>query len=76
MLVDKLLEAGYTDVISFWIFHQFHSLYQEGLRQAEQVTWIVSDITEFRLSAHDVWHDRAVFHFLTDLKTVKKLCQL
>ena len=34
---------------------------------AEQVHWLVGDITEIELEqgAYDVWHDRAVFHFLT-----------
>lgn len=35
---------------------------------AERVTWLVADITNAQLpaAAYDVWHDRAVFHFLTD----------
>jgi SAM-dependent methyltransferase len=35
---------------------------------AEQVTWLESDITVVDLPDHryDVWHDRAVFHFLTE----------
>ena len=35
---------------------------------AERVTWLAADITTARLpvAAYDVWHDRAVFHFLTD----------
>ncbi len=34
---------------------------------AEQIHWLVADITESQLDlgAYDVWHDRAVFHFLT-----------
>jgi ubiquinone/menaquinone biosynthesis C-methylase UbiE len=34
---------------------------------AERVHWLVADITkaEVSKSAYDVWHDRAVFHFLT-----------
>jgi SAM-dependent methyltransferase len=34
---------------------------------AEQVRWLVADITEIELdpSVYDLWHDRAVFHFLT-----------
>jgi SAM-dependent methyltransferase len=37
---------------------------------AEQVKWIVADITQVRLEsfAYDVWHDRAVFHFLTSIE--------
>jgi hypothetical protein len=37
---------------------------------AEQVKWIVADITQVDLEsfAYDVWHDRAVFHFLTSIE--------
>ena len=36
--------------------------------QARDVTWLEADITTVELpeAAFDVWHDRAVFHFLTD----------
>lgn len=36
--------------------------------RAGSVTWLESDVTqvELPLHAYDVWHDRAVFHFLTD----------
>lgn len=36
--------------------------------RAEQVELLVGDITELELpaNAYDLWHDRAVFHFLTD----------
>lgn len=35
--------------------------------QADEVTWLEADITHVTLPAQafDVWHDRAVFHFLT-----------
>jgi len=35
----------------------------------DAVTWIEADITQVDLPAsyYDVWHDRAVFHFLTDV---------
>ncbi len=34
---------------------------------AEQVRWLTADVTAATLEpcAYDVWHDRAVFHFLT-----------
>jgi 2-polyprenyl-3-methyl-5-hydroxy-6-metoxy-1,4-benzoquinol methylase len=37
---------------------------------AERVNWIVADITQVQLEpfAYDVWHDRAVFHFLTSVE--------
>ena len=36
--------------------------------RASEVTWLEVDITRAELPQHayDVWHDRAVFHFLTD----------
>jgi SAM-dependent methyltransferase len=35
-----------------------------------QIKWIVADITQVELAplAYDVWHDRAVFHFLTSIE--------
>lgn len=35
---------------------------------AEGVRWLTGDITRVELepASYDVWHDRAVFHFLTD----------
>src|SRR5690606_34251883 len=36
---------------------------------AGQVNWEVADITDWHPSRrYDVWHDRAVFHFLTEPK--------
>ena len=37
---------------------------------AERVQWITADITNCELppGGYDVWHDRAVFHFLTALE--------
>ena len=37
--------------------------------RADQVTWLEADITGFvPPQQYDLWHDRAVFHFLTELK--------
>jgi ubiquinone/menaquinone biosynthesis C-methylase UbiE len=35
---------------------------------ADKVHWIEADVTQVMLppNAYDIWHDRAVFHFLTD----------
>ena len=43
----------------------------ESLRT--KVQWLTSDITEFNpLQPYQIWHDRAVFHFLTEENEVKK----
>jgi len=35
--------------------------------RADRVRWIVGDVTELEdVGVYDVWHDRAVFHFLLD----------
>ena len=36
--------------------------------RADTITWRVADVTEVDLPdrTYDIWHDRAVFHFLTD----------
>jgi len=35
---------------------------------AQRVQWLVGDVTQAPLpaQAYDIWHDRAVFHFLTE----------
>ena len=35
---------------------------------SQQVTWLVADITKADLpeQSYDLWHDCAVFHFLTE----------
>ena len=35
---------------------------------SSKTVWLVADVTNAELPAHayDVWHDRAVFHFLTE----------
>lgn len=66
-LVDFLLEAGYTNLTVLDISQ--HALDRAKKRlgvNADRVKWIVSDITQFKpTEKYDVWHDRAVFHFLT-----------
>lgn len=67
-LVDALLAAGHADVTVLDISQAALDRAQARLgARAEQVRWICADIT--RWTPHrtwDVWHDRAVFHFLTE----------
>jgi SAM-dependent methyltransferase len=68
-LVDDLLKHGYSNVSLLDVSGVSIAVAKRRLgRDAEAVTWITADITQARLpgSAYDVWHDRAVFHFLTD----------
>lgn len=44
---------------------------------AAKVSWIASDIKEFESEkTFDLWHDRAVFHFLTDENDIQKYVEL
>lgn len=68
-LVDDLLQAGYRDVSVLDISTSALTIAKERLGSvATSVEWIEGDITQMDLpeARYDVWHDRAVFHFLTD----------
>jgi len=68
-LVDDLLENGFSDVSVLDISAAALQKSQMRLgKNAVKIKWIEADITEVSLpeNHYDVWHDRAVFHFLTD----------
>lgn len=68
-LVDDLLGAGFEAITVLDISEEALWTVKGRLRQrAEQVTWLTGDITTIELppDGYRVWHDRAVFHFLTD----------
>jgi 2-polyprenyl-3-methyl-5-hydroxy-6-metoxy-1,4-benzoquinol methylase len=70
-LVDDLLAAGYRQVTVLDISGAAIEVARKRLgAQAERVTWLEADITRAALPRHhyDVWHDRAVFHFLTNAR--------
>ncbi len=68
-LVDHLLDDGFQHVTVLDISAEALEIVQQRLGQrAGMVTWLEADITQTTLPDHkyDVWHDRAVFHFLTE----------
>ncbi|MEO5859226.1 MAG: class I SAM-dependent methyltransferase [Pyrinomonadaceae bacterium] len=68
-LVDDLLDNGFINVSVLDISSSALERSKARLGFREQlVEWISGDVTEIDLSPNrfDVWHDRAVFHFLTD----------
>lgn len=70
-LVDDLLAEGYQDLSVLDLSAAALQTAQARLgRRAGAVKWRVADITRAVLPVHayDLWHDRAVFHFLTDPK--------
>ena len=68
VLVDYLLMRGYTDVSVLDIASNALELSKARLgKRSQAVQWWVSDVTDFRPDRRFMlWHDRAVFHFLTD----------
>lgn len=67
-LVDDLLAAGYENVTLLDISPTALQVTMERLgASAAQVRFLTADVLEaaFAPASYDVWHDRAVFHFLT-----------
>ncbi len=83
-LVDHLLDAGFRDVSILDIASSAFTQSRKRLGDcAARAKWIEADITEFEPTRdYAVWHDRAVFHFLTEaadrdryLETLRKSLQ-
>lgn len=67
-LVDDLLGRGYQSITVFDISQTAIEASKARLGMAaERVHWLAGDILKAELpsAGFDVWHDRAVFHFLT-----------
>lgn len=67
-LIDDLLLRGYKNLTVLDISPTAIDVNKKRLgTAAEQVHWLVADISEIDLppASYDLWHDRAVFHFLT-----------
>jgi 2-polyprenyl-3-methyl-5-hydroxy-6-metoxy-1,4-benzoquinol methylase len=66
-LVDRLLDLGVKRVAVLDISDAGLAVSKSRLgRRAHLVEWIVGDVTTVEdIGPFDIWHDRAVFHFLT-----------
>ncbi|HVO41857.1 MAG TPA: class I SAM-dependent methyltransferase [Aggregatilineales bacterium] len=68
-LVDDLLAQGYRNVTALDISAGALQVSRDRLGpQAGKVNWLEADIldTNLPVEGYEVWHDRAVFHFLTN----------
>jgi SAM-dependent methyltransferase len=65
-LVDRLLERGHTDVTVLDIAAHSLTIARHRLGdRAVKVRWLTADVRSWRPDrTFEVWHDRAVFHFL------------
>jgi SAM-dependent methyltransferase len=78
-LVDDLLERKYLDLSVLDISSTAIDFTRRRLgSKAQQVSWYIGDITryDFAPKQFDLWHDRAVFHFLTDASARDAYVQL
>lgn len=68
VLADDLLTAGYVDVTVLDVSETALEISRHRLGdESDKVKWIAADIRHVPLDRrYMVWHDRAVFHFLTD----------
>lgn len=68
-LVDDLLHRGIVHVSVLDLSAEALRVAQQRLGdRANRVEWLVADLTKAELphAAFDLWHDRAVLHFLTE----------
>lgn len=67
VLAARLLERGYAVTVLDIAESALARARARMGAAAEQIVWVTADITEEPvLATSDVWHDRAVFHFLTE----------
>jgi ubiquinone/menaquinone biosynthesis C-methylase UbiE len=67
LLVDRLQAQGYRRLAVLDISGAALAVARQRLGvQAEEIEWYEADVTQFSAPhAFSLWHDRAVFHFLT-----------
>jgi cyclopropane fatty-acyl-phospholipid synthase-like methyltransferase len=68
-LVDRLVQQQQAHITVLDLSAAALARAQSRLETAEDVDWIVADVTAWQPPRqYDFWHDRAVFHFMTDPK--------
>jgi SAM-dependent methyltransferase len=68
-LVDNLIDRDFEDVTVLDLSEASIEVAIARLgNRATQAHWIIADATVWEpLKAYDIWHDRAAFHFLTEV---------
>src|SRR5207248_3188235 len=67
LLCEMLLEAGYAVAVLDISGSAIARAQARSGTRASQIGWIVADVTAAPdVGTFDLWHDRALFHFLTD----------
>lgn len=67
-LANALLQRGFTDITALDIAAGGLDVARRELGPAaSRITWITADLLSWHPEKrYDIWHDRAVFHFITD----------
>jgi len=66
VLVDRLVARGFTDVTVLDIADPALAVGRARLGADAPVTWVAADVLTWVPARHyDLWHDRAVLHFLS-----------
>jgi len=73
ILIDELVDLGYTNVIASDLSKEsLKNLQDRMASKKEAVDWIVDDLTNPKVLSEiepvDFWNDRAVLHFFTEKK--------
>jgi SAM-dependent methyltransferase len=78
VLVDRLLDLPFERIAVLDISETALDKAKSRLgERAGRVEWMAADVTQARdLGTFEVWHDRAVFHFLTDAADRRKYVEL
>lgn len=75
---EHLLDLGYKNISVLDISERAIERAKERMgEKAKNILWICSNILNFKPNQkYDLWHDRAVFHFLTEIKDIQKYKKL
>jgi 2-polyprenyl-3-methyl-5-hydroxy-6-metoxy-1,4-benzoquinol methylase len=78
VLVDRLLDHPFARIAVLDIAETALGKVRSRLgERAGRIEWIAADVTEIQdVGTFDVWHERAVFHFLTDAADRRKYVDL
>ena len=68
LLVDNIIEQGFRDITLLDLSSEALSIIKKRLGEKANIPdYLTGDITRTTLNkSYDIWHDRAVFHFLTN----------
>ena len=77
-LLKNLIEIGYNHLTYLDISESALEKSKEFLgEQSNKVRWISKDILSFKTDEKfDIWHDRAVFHFLNEENLIRKYIEI